>query len=177
MKCTACRARLEAYYDGELSRGDALLMAGHLAQCAACSAHSRTLVDIENKLRRVGAWEPAPDFTIAVMAKIAALPAPHARRTRAWWLVTYVLAAWAALGSAIALHAIGWQTVVADFGVFVGKLGVAGHTLYRLADHYHLTTVAALGATAEVIMLAAIAIVGRKYLSRIGATLLGARMQ
>ncbi len=174
MKCSACKARLPAYQDGELSRGDQLLIAGHLASCSSCSAYHRELGAIDVMLERVSQINPSADFTLAVMAKIAALPAPAKGRPRTWWIGAYVAAAWAVLTVAFATRIVHWESVVAAAAGFAAKAGVAAQTLVRVADHLNLFTYAALGTGVELALLVAVAVVGRRYLTRLVAIPLGA---
>ena len=175
MNCSACSARLSAHRDGELSRADALLIAGHLASCASCSALNARLQRVDDVLESLSFMEPAPDFTASVMAKIAEMPAPAAKRISAWWMGGYIAAAWAAFGALGAAHVVSPQGVVAELGVVAGKTGFALETLYKVGAHFHLTDVAVAAVVIEVAMLAVGATVGRKYLPRLGSALLGAQ--
>jgi anti-sigma factor RsiW len=175
VNCSACSARLSANLDGELSRADALLIAGHLASCASCSALNARLQHVDDVLESLSFLEPSQDFTASVMAKIAEMPAPAAKRFSAWWMGGYTAVAWAAFGALSATHVISPQGVVAELGVFAGKSGVAMETLYKVGAHFHLIDVAVAAVAIEVAMLAVGATVGRKYLPRLGSALLGAQ--
>jgi anti-sigma factor RsiW len=175
VNCSACSARLSAHRDGELSRADALLIAGHLASCASCSALNARLQRVDDVLESLSFMEPAPDFTANVMAKIADLPVHSAKRISAWWMGGYTAAAWAAFGALSAAHVINPQGVVAELGVVAGKTGFALETLYKVGAHFHLIDVAVAAVAIEVAMLAVGATVGRKYLPRLGSALLGAQ--
>jgi anti-sigma factor RsiW len=175
VNCSACSARLSAHLDGELSRADALLIAGHLASCASCSALYARLQRVDDVLESLSFIEPSQDFTATVMAKIAEMPAPAAKRISVWWMGGYTAAAWAAFGALSAAHVISPQGVVAELGVFAGKTGFAMETLYKVGAHFHLVDVAVAAVVIEVAMLAVGATVGRKYLPRLGSALLGAQ--
>jgi anti-sigma factor RsiW len=175
VNCSACSARLSAHRDGELSRSDALLIAGHLASCASCSALNERLQRVDDVLESLSFMEPSPDFTASVMAKIAELPVPAAKRVSAWWMGGYTVAAWAAFGTLSAAHVISPQGIVAELGVFAGQSGVAMETLYKIGAHFHLIDVAVAAVAIEVALLAVGATVGRKYLPRLGMALLGAQ--
>jgi anti-sigma factor RsiW len=175
VNCSACSARLSAHRDGELSRSDALLIAGHLASCASCSALNARLQRVDDVLESLSFLEPSQDFTASVMAKIAEMPAPAAKRISAWWMGGYTAVAWAAFGALSAAHVVNPQGVVAELGVFAGKSGFAMETLYKVGAHFHLVDVAVAAVVIEVAMLAVGATVGRKYLPRLGSALLGAQ--
>ena len=175
MNCSACSSRLTAHREGELSRADALLIAGHLASCAACSALNARLQRVDAALESMTLIEPTHDFTASVMAKIAAMPAPAPKRFSMWWMGGYIAAAWAGFGALTATHVVNPQGVVAELGVFAGKSGLAMETLYKIGAHFHLLDVAVAAVAVEVALLAVGATVGRKYLPRLGSALLGAQ--
>jgi anti-sigma factor RsiW len=175
VNCSACSARLSAHRDGELSRADALLMAGHLASCASCSALNARLQRVDSVLESLSFIEPAPDFTAVVMAKIAEMPVPATKGFSAWWMGGYTAAAWAAFATLSATHVVNPQGVVAQLGTFAGKSGIAMDALYKVGVHFHLIDVAVAAVAIEVALLAVGATVGRKYLPRLGSALLGAK--
>jgi len=175
VNCSACSSRLSAHRDGELSRADALLVAGHLAACASCSALNARLERVDAVLESLSFLEPGPEFTASVMAKIADMPVPAAKRVSMWWMGGYTAAAWAAFATLTATHVINPQGFVAEAGVFAGKAGFAMETLYKIGAHFHLVDVAAAAVAIEIAMLAVGATVGRKYLPRLGSALLGAQ--
>ena len=175
MNCSACSTRLAAHRDGELSHSDALLMAGHLAGCASCSALEARLQRVDAALASLSFIEPAPDFTASVMARIAEMPKPVAQRISLWWMGGYTAAAWAAFAGLSALHVVSPQSAVAEMGVFAGKTGLAMETLYKVGAHFHLGDFAVAAVIVEIALLAVGATVGRKYLPRLGSALLGAQ--
>jgi anti-sigma factor RsiW len=175
VNCSACSSRLSAHRDGELSRADALLVAGHLASCASCSALNARLRRVDAVLESLSFIEPAPDFTAVVMAKIAEMPAPAAKRFSPWWMGGYTAAAWAAFAALGATHVVNPQGVVAELGAFAGKTGIAMDALYKVGVHFHLIDVAVAAVAIEIALLAVGATVGRKYLPRLGSALLGAQ--
>jgi anti-sigma factor RsiW len=175
VNCSACSARLSAHRDGELSRADALLIAGHLASCASCSALNARLQRVDAALETLTLLEPAQDFTENVMAKIAVMPVPAAKRISIWWMGGYTAAAWGAFATLSATHVVNPQGIVAELGVFAGKTGFAMETLYKIGAHFHLVDVAAAAVVIEIALLAVGATVGRKYLPRLGSALLGAQ--
>lgn len=128
---------------------------------------------LESSLARIVTIEPRPDFTLAVMAKIAAMPAPARQPARLWWLVAADIALWLTLGALTAFGAIRWKIVAAGVAAFAAKAGVALGSLYDVAQHLHITTIVALGVAVEIVFLAVFIAAGRKYLSRLGATLAG----
>lgn len=177
MKCSACRARLGAYLDGELQNGAQVAVAAHLAECAACREFAESLRAVGVRLAQLQAIEPAADFTSTVMARIAALPAPQPSRLgRMWWVVAYLAAAWVLLAIAGMTRAFSWQSAVAAGGTFAARMSVALDAVYRVGQHFHLVSAVALAFGFEIALLIVAGVVGRNYISRVGATLLGARM-
>jgi|GEM_PF-1645818 len=175
MKCSACRERLGAYLEGDLSNGSKLAVAGHVASCAACSEFALTLRAVDTRLACMTSIEPRSGFTPAVMNRIASLPAPRAARlTQLWWIVGYLAAVWAFVGVGVATRTLAWRTGLAAMSTFFGKAGVSLETLLRIAGHFHLAGVAAVGIGIEVSLLVVLAFVGRKYFSRFERTFLGA---
>ena len=177
MKCFACRQLLGDYLDGDLSNGVKVAVAGHLVSCAACSGLAQELHNADVKLAGLALVEPRADFTQVVMARVAALPVPHARPlVRVWWFAAYVVAAWVGLTAGILARGISWKPVVVGASTFAAKMSIAFDALYRIGQHFHLLSVAALGVGIEITLLIVLAVVGRNYISRLGATLLGARL-
>jgi len=173
VNCSACRSRVGLLGDGELSAGDARLVELHIASCADCRAFADRLKTVETSLVRLAQIEPRADFTLAVMAGIAAMPVPERQPARIWWLLVADVALWIAIGALTAFGAIRWKTLAAGAGAFAAKSGVALSTLYDVGQHFHITTVVALGVGIEVVFLAVFVAAGRKYLSRVRATLSG----
>lgn len=173
MNCSACSARLGQRQDGELSPHEAALVDAHLASCAACRSLADRMAAAEAALVRLVPIAPSDDFTLAVMAKIAALPAHAQRPARFWWLLVADVAFWAALGALTAFGAIRWKLVAASAGSFTAKAGVTLATLYDVAHDLHLTTYVYLGAGIEIAFVAAVAYFGRRHLPRLRATLAG----
>jgi len=177
VKCSACRAQLDAYRDGDVSPNVASAVSTHLAQCGECQAFLDQLVSVERRLLQVRSIEPRADFTQLVMANIARLPAPVAvrQRMRIWWLGVYELVAWSILLTLTATGILHWQSVVAEAGVLLGTVGLAGADLYRAGAHFHLLTFAAAGVALECIAFAVLLTAGRNYLSSLRRTIFGAQ--
>lgn len=173
MKCSACRGRLPAYQDGVLSAGAAADLEAHLASCLGCRTFSEEMMVVEHRLARLTEIEPRVDFTQAVMARIAALPAPARRGLRMWWLGAYDLLAWTLLVALAATGMFRWKTLVAEGGVLFGKTALAADALYRVADHFHLTTLALVGGLVEGAVLALFLYAGRRYLAGMRSALFG----
>jgi anti-sigma factor RsiW len=173
MNCSACSSRLGQRQDGELSARDAALIDAHLVTCARCRSLAGRMAAVESSLIRLAPIEAREDFTLAVMAKIAAMPAHEMRPARFWWLLLADIVLWAAVGALTALGAIRWKLVAAGAGSFAAKLGVALSTIYDVARDFHITTYLALGVGVEIAFIALFAAAGRKYLSRVRATLVG----
>jgi len=173
VNCSACKARIGALRDGELPARDSRLVESHLAGCASCRAFAERLDVVEASLVRLTRIEPRQDFTIAVMAGIAAMPVPERQPTRLWWLVIADVALWIAIGALTAFGAIRWKAIAAGAAAFSAKLGVAATTLYGVAIDFHAVPIVALGVAIEIAFLAVMVVAGRKYLSRVRATLSG----
>lgn len=173
MNCSACSSRIGAYRDGDLAPRDAALVVAHLASCAACRAYEARYAALETSLARLVAIEPRADFTLGVMAKIAAMPAPAKATSRLWLLVAADALVWVAIGALTALGAIRWKSIAGAAGAMAGKLVVTSGTLFDLAQHFHLTTLLALGALVELAFLALITAAAVRYLPRIRAALAG----
>jgi anti-sigma factor RsiW len=173
VKCSACRARLGSYQDRELDATAAARVEEHLHACLACRRLAETMARAECGLQQLSALEPSVDFTHAVMARIAAQPAMAAGRPRITWLGVYDLIAWLVIIGLAAAGVLRWQAVVAEIGVWAGKAAVAGDVLYRIAQHFHLTTLALAGGACEIaIALMVFIAMGRSLDS---ATLRGVR--
>jgi len=173
VNCSACEALIGSYRDGELTSREAALVKAHLASCAACRAVAARYDAVEATLVRLVDIEPRADFTIGVMAKIATLPA-HARKPmRLWWIVAADVAVWLALGALTALGAIRWQSLVGGAGALGEKLLVGFGALYDLGQHYHVTSLLALGVGIEIAVIVLLVAVGRRFLPGMRAALAG----
>ena len=175
MNCSACSSRLAAFRDGDLSRADARLVEEHLAGCTECTAVDARMRRVDSALATMTLIEPAPGFSAAVMAKIAAMPAA-ARRRPVWPLFAgYLTATWAVVALLGVLRVLNLNGIVARIGGFASQSEIAFGTLFRLGIHFHVGDVAAIAVAIEIALLAVAATVGRKYLPRLGSALLGAR--
>jgi len=177
VKCSACRAQLDAYRDGDVSPAAAAAVSTHLEQCTGCQVFLDQLAAVERRLSHTRSIEPRPDFTQLVMAGIASLPAPVPafRRVRIWWIGIYELVAWSILLALTATGILHWQSVVANASVLFGKVALAATDLYRLGEHFHLVTYAAAGVVLECIAFTVLLTVGRRYLAGLRRTVLGAQ--
>jgi anti-sigma factor RsiW len=173
VNCSACKSRIGLLQDGELSPRDARLVEAHILSCAECRIFADRLTAVESSLVRLAPIDPRADFTLAVMAGIAAMPVPARQTARLWWLVAADVALWIALGALTAFGAIRWKIVAAGAGTFAAKAGIALGTFYDVAQHFHVNTVLALGVGIEVAFLAVFFFAARKYLPRLRATLSG----
>ena len=173
MNCSACRTRIGVLAEGELSARDARLVEKHLEGCAGCRAFADKLTAVEHSLVRLAPIEPRADFTIAVMANIAAMPVPARQPARLWWLVVADIALWLALGALTAIGAIRWKTLAAGAGAFAAKVGIAVGTLYDVAQDFHVTGVVWAGVGIEILFLVIFVAAGRRYLARVRSALTG----
>lgn len=173
MNCSACRSRIGLLVDGELSARDARLVEQHIATCIECHAFADRLKTVESSLIRLVPIEPRADFTLAVMAGVAAMPVHERQPARIWWLLVADVLLWVAIGALTAFGAIRWKMLAAGAGAFAAKSGIVLSTFYDVGQQFHITTVVALGVGVEVVFLALFVTAGRKYLSRVRATLAG----
>lgn len=175
MKCSACRNQLGAYQDGTLSAGLATQIRMHLDTCLGCRTFAEEMMVVEHRLARLSEVEPRMDFTQLVMASVRMMPAPAPRRSRIVWLGVYDLLAWALMIALAATGILRWKALAADGGLLLGKLAVSGDALYRVADHFHLTTVALVGGFVEGCVLLFFLYAGRRYLGSVQRALFGAQ--
>jgi len=175
VKCSAYRERLPAYQDGVLSAGAAADLEAHLASCLGCRTFSEEMMVVERRLARLREIEPRVDFTQVVMARIAAMPAPARGGVRMWWLGLYDLFAWVVLAALVATGMLRWKIAVAQGGALFGKLAISADALYRVADHFHLTTLALVGGVVEGVVLLLLLYAGRRYLAGMPSALFGAQ--
>jgi anti-sigma factor RsiW len=104
VRCSWCEPLLDEYVDGTLPPSKMHRVRAHLQTCTACDALYRELRIVDGLLltRRTAAI--APDFSQSVMARVRALPAPSRVRSLVLPLAAlYVVAAWIAVGAALAL--------------------------------------------------------------------------
>jgi predicted anti-sigma-YlaC factor YlaD len=174
VNCSACEARLAAYLDGELSPSEVRSVEMHLNKCAACRVLTNDLRAVEIKLQGLRGIEPRPDFSIAVMAAISALPVPKPARLRVRWFVGYVAAAWALLIALFFARVIDWHHALAAVATEFGKVAVAGSTLVGVGLRLHLTTFVAGAVGIELIVLVVGALALRRFYPQLRGWLAGA---
>jgi len=175
VKCSACEARLAAYLEGEASPAEARAVEEHLKTCASCRELAGAMRTVELRLSGLRGIEPRPDFTQAVMSSVAVMPVPKPARVRIRWFLGYLAAAWAALIALTLTHVIDWQRLFAGVAVEFGKAGAAATTLAGVADRLHLTAVAGVAFSVEMIVLIAGVLVLRRYLSVFSGWIAGAQ--
>lgn len=175
MKCSACEARLTAYLEGDASAGDARFIEAHLKDCAACSQLASDMRAVEMRLVGLRGIEPRADFTLSVMAAVAALPAPKPARIPVRWFLTYLAAAWAVLIALTATRVLNWQHAFASVATELGKVGAAGSALVDVGARLHLSTFAVGAFGIEMIVIAVGAIALRRYMPRLSGWIAGAQ--
>jgi anti-sigma factor RsiW len=175
VKCSACRAQLGAFQDGTLTGEAAARLRAHLAACVGCRTFAEEMMVVEHRLARLPQLQPRPDFTQLVMASIRMMPAPAPRRSRIVWLGVYDLLAWALMIALAATGILRWKALAADGALMLGKFAVGADTLYRVADHFHLTNIALVGGLAEGCALLFLMYAGRHYLARVRMAVFGAQ--
>ena len=174
MKCSACKARLMAHLDGDTSRVEGEMIERHLAVCESCRAEAAALREIEMRLERLAPIQPRNDFTLAVMAAVAAMPAPKRARLRVSWFAGYLAAAWLLVIGATEAHLIDWQRVLASVATEFGKLGAAAQTVLHVAGNLHVGTIAAGAVGFELLVLVIGVLALRPMIPRISSWLAGA---
>lgn len=166
MNCSACKDRLPAYRDGELSHAERALIGAHLLACASCAAHERVLADLDRVLEAVRPVQPRADFTIGVMAKIAGLPV-----RRPFWNAYRVLGAFVgaeivAIVVAVLTGRLHLEALAASAATFVAKVAVAVTALVDVAADFHLGPVALAAAAFEIAAVALLFFAIRAHLNR-----------
>lgn len=119
MRCSSCEPHLEAYREGSLSPRRALDVGTHMRACAGCRALLDEIKAVDGLLVTAHTVELPANFTFAVMAEAASLPAPRPRRASAGMLLAlYLTAAWVAV--AIASMLTGFSPVASAGSVWSG---------------------------------------------------------
>jgi anti-sigma factor RsiW len=175
VKCSVCRNQLGAYQEGALTPEAAARVRAHLDACLGCRTFAEEMMIVEHRLSALPRLEPRPDFTQLVMASVATMQAPLPQRSRIVWLGVYDLLAWALMISLAATGVFRWKQIAAGGGLMFAKFVVAADGLYRVAAHFHLTTLALAGSLLEALVLLLVLTVGRQYLFRAQAAYFGAR--
>ncbi|MDQ6767232.1 MAG: hypothetical protein M3Z41_05440 [Candidatus Eremiobacteraeota bacterium] len=155
--------------------GAARDLEAHLASCLGCRTFSEEMMVAERRLARLSEIEPRVNFTHIVMARIAVMPVPARPTIRVWWLGLYDLLAWVVLALLTAAGIVRWKAIVAESGVLFGKAALSANALYRVADHFHLTTLALVGGIVECAVLLFVLYAGRRYLAAKRTALFGAQ--
>ncbi len=172
MKCSACKANLPSYHEGELSPRNAMLIVGHLASCAACSAYSHQFLALDRVLGGIEAIAPISNFTAQVMAKVKTMAAPCAARPRLWlWITSLIALGWGVIAALNVSRVMPWQSPIAEAGTFAAKGALVVQTLIHVGSHFHIATYVAMGVGAELAALILLAPIVRKYFQRSGTTL------
>ena len=174
MKCSACKARLMAHLDGDTSRVEGEMIERHLAVCESCRADAAALREIEMRLERLAPIEPRNDFTLAVMAAIAAIPAPKPARVQWRWFAGYLVAAWLLLIGASEAHLINVQRAFAALATEFGKFGAALQALAHVAGNFHVGAIAGAAVGFELVVLVIGVLALRPLVPRISHWLAGA---
>ncbi len=179
MNCSWCEERFERFLDGLLTAGERARLLGHVDRCAQCGGLLEELRVVDALLLEPRSVELPPNFTVATMADVHAMPLPHARRAPiAASLVAYTVAAWALAGAAVliapsAVLAAG-ENAVAAAGTVFAALGGLGHVFVHLGDRGTMTswsTVAGGVVVADGLVLVAVASALRAARPRIGERL------
>lgn len=147
----------------------------HMDTCIGCRTFAEEMMVVEHQLARLPQIEPRADFTHLVMAAVATMPVRAPQRPRIMWLGVYDLLAWALMIALAATGILRWKVLAADGGLMLGKFAVSADTLYRVADHFHLTTVALVGGLVEGCVLLFLLYAGRRYLASVQSAFFGAQ--
>ncbi len=164
MPCSSFEPLLAPYVDGALSAPDWVRLSAHLERCGSCSGLLDELRVIDAMLVTARPVDPAPNFTVRVMAELGSLPAPRVRRASMLGVVTaYLIFAWLLIGG---FFFFGGPYAKAALTVLTGSIGHYGSALDGLAAATsHLFGGATFGVTAAMsailtidILVAALAI-------------------
>ncbi len=140
LRCSYSEARLDAYVDGELAPPERGRIAAHVAECPHCAGLLEEFRVIDALLLAPRRLEPAPNFTLKVMAEVRSLPPPHALGTSSFGvLATYVVFAWATIGAFLMWGGASARAMLATLGsgaqhyshVFGNLTVVTGHLFGR----------------------------------------------
>jgi anti-sigma factor RsiW len=130
MRCSSFEPLLDAYVDGELTPARRARIAAHVESCANCAALLTELRVIDGLLLSPRGLEPAPNFTIKVMADVRAVAAPRAHRSAHLAVLgTYVVFGWMAIGSFLMFGGQAARAMVAWLGGGVARVAATGAAL------------------------------------------------
>ena len=139
MTCSWCEERFERFLDGALGAGERARLLMHVDRCTACGGLLEELRVVDALLLAPRTVELPPDFTVATMADVHAMPLPHARRAPiAASLVAYIVGAWSLAAAALliapdAILGAGHNALVTGGTVLAAVAGL-GHVVVHLGD-------------------------------------------
>jgi anti-sigma factor RsiW len=156
MRCSSCEPLLDQYLERALSPRAMLRVAKHVHTCKACHALLHELRSVDGLL--LGATQPdlPPNFTFAVMAEVRGMPAVRRRRIPAWAVLSsYLVCAWVAVVTAIAIWGGHWPEIATAFGsvTHLGAWRGIGNAVHAIAP---ATPLVAAGVAALLIVDAAL---------------------
>jgi anti-sigma factor RsiW len=124
MDCSRTKALLDEYFEGLLSPPQAQVVADHVSACPACAAELHQIEKVAAALAAVPQALPDAQIPAIIAERVAALPAPDARRRAAGWRRLGVAAA----GSLAGLSAVAYALPL------LVSQGLAAPLLTSLAD-------------------------------------------
>jgi anti-sigma factor RsiW len=177
--CSWHEERFERFLDGDLSDGERARLLAHVDGCAGCRGLLEELRVVDGLLLAPRGVELPPDFTVAMMADVQALPLPCAQRAPITaTLVAYIVGSWSLVGAsfliapnhtlALAKSALGTGTTV------LGAMSGLGHVFTRLGNRGDVsswTTIAGGIIIADALVLVSVAVALRMLRPRTGERL------
>lgn len=149
--CSSSDPALDEFLDGTLSPVRRARLVAHLTTCDACADLLAELRVVDALLLSPRQLEPAPNFSFKVMADVRSMPAPHVARSRPLAvLATYVVFAWAAIGSYLTFGGASARAAIAFLGHAAARFAGEGAALAsasgRLFGQRWVDVTAAMGA-------------------------------
>lgn len=150
MRCSSCEPLLDRYVEGTLAAPRMIAVSAHVRECDSCRALLDELKAVDGLLETTRVFDLPENFTFAVMAEAAALPAPRPRQHPFWsFLVLYSAAAWVAAVLAMVLTGTGPGAVIAAVSGGLARVGVLSSSFSSILSHglsHAVPTLAELGA-------------------------------
>lgn len=175
MICSWCEERFERFLDGHLTPGEHCRLLAHVDRCDACRSLLEELRVVDALLLAPRTVELPPNFTVATMADVRAMPPPLCRHAPiAASLIAYVVGAWSLVLAALLISpdaVLGaGRSALGAAGTLVAALGGLQHTVVHLGDRGDMsswTTVAGGVVIADGIVLVAVVAAVRAVRPRI----------
>jgi anti-sigma factor RsiW len=168
VNCSWSEARLAPFLDGELTPRDHAAVLAHVDACAHCAGLLEELRVVDGLLLGPRSVRLGPNFTVATMAEVRAMPAPRCPRAPlAAYGVSYLVASWLLLAATCFLAPgvlrAGVAAALAVLRTVLEALGGIGHVAARLTERVDigswpaiLASVVAVNAALAVIAIAVV---------------------